>query len=217
MKELKQMNKFSFKYFDSGYVRGGKFQLVKTEQCTDCKTISGRGFNFFPIEQPSETKFICLKCTPFFLSNNGQAVDEYMELCFFDLSIAKKYADLRKRLMEKAIDENNFLEHRDEYAKYIYSSVMNAINYLVDLDHEYPMKAFLGPKWNGWWLGASGNELDLFFNWLRTSLHKPQFKSVIDKYKANNKDGRVPPSVNECHKVVEEFKQKILVQKKFKK
>lgn len=216
MKELNQMKKFKIQYFDSGYVRSGKFQLVKKEMCFECTSFNGRGFMVTGSEYPNNTHFVCLNCSPFFLSDKGYKIEEYMELCLYDTHIIRRYSDLRKRFMEKAISEDNFLEHRNEYAKYIYSSIMEAVNYLIDLDREYPLKSYLGPKWNGWWLGAGGNELDLFFSWLRTSLEKPQYASVIDKYRTSNKEGRIPPGVNECHKITEEFKQKIKVEKKFK-
>lgn len=213
---------YQFDYKDHGYIRKTEFIFTKQDTCIMCREDSGRGFHINNIQPTGKAKrennelvgFVCLDCMPNTLNMLGYSLEDTEELAFFDLSIARKYAQCYLRYKQGKIAENFFNKQHEEFLKFMYPELVQAIEYVTELDLEYGQRIAEGSTWQGWWLGITGDETNIFFNWMKTALLYEQY-DLLAHYKKNN-GKRVPVAVKEAQKIVDAYHDVIAVQKKFK-
>lgn len=213
---------WQFDYKDHGYIRKTEFVFTKQDTCIMCREDSGRGFHIHNIKPISKGKgvngeligFVCLDCMPNALNLLDYELEDTRELGFFDLSLARKYAQFYLRYKQGKIAENHYQIQHEEFSKFMYVELIQSIENVTDLDIEYGKRIADGSSWHGWWLGITGDETNIFFSWIKTAIQYDQ-SNLIEHYKKNN-GKRVPVAVREAQNIVDKFYDMIVVEKKFK-
>lgn len=202
----KKRSNNEFLYLDTGFLRGGIFSFVRLLKCSVCNISHGRGFESKKKEMFTNkdiNQFICINCAFHYLNENGITLIDERQLGFFETNIIRKYSDLRKRYKEGKITESNFKEHLNQFSKFIYSIIIEHIDCLVDLDIEYIHSSKYKTQWHGWWLGASGNDVSHYLNYLKNVISNKIIKD--QKSISSNLIRSLPSEFNRLLRVSNKF------------
>lgn len=205
-------------FIDRGYItKDNKFAVIQEKKCMCCHENSEKGFdikNDYPVNpifhksvRGSTIGFVCINCIFDFLKKQGYSIKDSKEIFKLNFDVPKKYSQIYLRYKQGKFPQDDFMNQKEKFKKIMPEVLIEAIEYLTELDLEYSENIHRGTEWKGWWMGLTGDEVKIFFSWLQSAITH-NYDNLIERFKSEFNTHRTHPAIYQADKVYREVKEK---------